>query len=800
MKLTSPQFSSPITVQPALLLVAWLGLLFPATGQVIMDGTLGRAGALSGPAFQVTPDLGRQVGGNLFHSFSKLNLTRGESATFSGPASVQNVLARVTGGASAIDGTLRSTIPGANLYLLNPGGVMFGPNATVDVSGSFVVSTADYLKLTDGGRFDVRVPANSSLTAAPLVKFGFLSMAPAKITVDGSQLAVAKGQTISVVGGDIEIKNRAQLKAVEGAVNLTSVGATATEVTTVPDRLERGHGGNITISNPNVDVTKDAPVSVEVSGNGGGKLNIRGGNLTVDYAKLQANNTPGSTLAGKGIEVRLSGAGVLRHRTFLDSRTGGTGQSGPINFESGSLEMYSRSRISGSNVQNSPGNAGLVTVATGSLNMDGDSGSGTTAITSRCNPGSSGRAGEVTVTVAGLTQIRHSAEISASTDGFGNGGTVSVTSGSMVIERAGAGNYTGIASNTTLKDKDGKGGHAGDVIVSVTGLLEAFSGGQIASSTAGFGKAGNVKVTAGALTIDGSNRGNNFTGLSTESKVDGSRRVATGDAGTLTVEVAGALRVINGGAISSSTAGGGNGGFVSVTAGKITLLDGGLIAAKGSSFATVGNAGQVRVTATDSVVLRGNSSISSQSEQRTAGGVVVNAGRRLEIYNSTITTESKLGRGGDLTLLAIDRIHADHARIASQAGGTGGNIFIDPVTVSLNQTRISANAVLGDGGNIKINTGYMLRSPGSQITASSEFGLNGQISVLGPSVDLSGSLVALAGHLLGAESRLPERCAVRLSGDLSSFISVGRGGVPLEPGDYQPMFLHLEDRREKPNP
>ena len=456
-----------------------------------------------------------------------------------------------------------------------------------------------------------------------------------------------------------------------------------------------------------------------------------------------------------------------------------------------------------------------MTVATGSLNMDGDSGSGTTAITSRCNPGSSGRAGEVTVTVAGLTQIRHSAEISASTDGFGNGGTVSVTSGSMVIERAGAGNYTGIASNTTLKDKDGKGGHAGDVIVSVTGLLEEFSGGQIASSTAGFGKAGNVKVTAGALTIDGSRRGNNFTGISTESKVDSSGlSVATGDAGTLTVEVAGALRVINGGAISSSTAGSGDGGFVTVSARQITLLDGGLIAAKSGSFAAAliaakrspsgftaeGKAGQVRVTALDSVVLRGNSSISSQSEQQTAGGVVVNAGQRLEIYNSTITTESKLGRGGDLTLLAIDRIHADHSRIASQAGGTGGNIFIDPVTVSLNQTRISANAVLGDGGNIKINTGYMLRSPESQITASSEFGLNGQISVLGPSVDLSGSLVTLTGRLLGAESRLPERCAVRLTGDLSSFISVGRGGVPLEPGDYQPMFLHLEDRREKPNP
>ena len=209
MILPPPQLPSSRTVQSAILLLALVGLQFQVSAQVSMDGTLGRAGPLSGPAFQVTPDLGRQVGGNLFHSFSKLNLVAGESATFSGPATVQNVLARVTGGASSIEGTLRSTIAGANLYLLNPAGVMFGQNARVDVSGSFVVSTADYVKLADGGRFDARLPANSALTAAPLAKFGFLSMAPAKITVAGSQLVVPNGQTLTLVGGDLELKNGA---------------------------------------------------------------------------------------------------------------------------------------------------------------------------------------------------------------------------------------------------------------------------------------------------------------------------------------------------------------------------------------------------------------------------------------------------------------------------------------------------------------------------------------------------------------------------------------------------------------
>ena len=306
MPLTSTRFPSSRTVASALRLVALLALLLPVRAQVTMDGTLGRAGALSGPAFQVTPDLGRQVGGNLFHSFSKLNLTAGESATFSGPATVQNVLARVTGGASSINGTLRSTIPGANLYLLNPGGVMFGPNARVDVSGSFVVSTADYVKLADGGRFDARVPANSSLTAAPLAKFGFLSMAPAKITVDGSQLIVGRGQTLTLVGGDLELKNAALVKAPQGTVNLTSVGAVATESTAAPELTDLKAGGTVTIS---------TGASVDVSGEGGGLAVIRSRDLTVDNASVRANTTSG--VDGRGIDVQLGGAGVLQNTGLI---------------------------------------------------------------------------------------------------------------------------------------------------------------------------------------------------------------------------------------------------------------------------------------------------------------------------------------------------------------------------------------------------------------------------------------------------------------------------------------------------
>jgi filamentous hemagglutinin family protein len=138
-----------------LLLVCTCLLSSLAQGEVTLDGSVGPAGALTGPDYQITENLGKRPGSNLFHSFGRFNLNASESATFSGSTGIKNVISRVTGGqTSNIDGTLRVSIPNANLYLLNPAGVIFGQNAKLDVPGSFHVSTADYLKFQDGVRFD----------------------------------------------------------------------------------------------------------------------------------------------------------------------------------------------------------------------------------------------------------------------------------------------------------------------------------------------------------------------------------------------------------------------------------------------------------------------------------------------------------------------------------------------------------------------------------------------------------------------------------------------------------------------
>jgi filamentous hemagglutinin family protein len=176
---------------------------------------------LSGPNYLIGPNLGQRVGGNLFDSFTNFGLAAGQSATFTGPKAITDIIAGVSGGTpSTIDGTIKSEIRGANLYLINPAGVVFGPQGKVNVSGSFYASTADYLKLGRNGRFQVTHPGGSRLTAAPPSAFGFLDAKPAAIRVNGSALGPVPG-ALGLIGGPITVRDKASAQA--RAIDVTAV-------------------------------------------------------------------------------------------------------------------------------------------------------------------------------------------------------------------------------------------------------------------------------------------------------------------------------------------------------------------------------------------------------------------------------------------------------------------------------------------------------------------------------------------------------------------------------------------------
>lgn len=249
-----------------------------ADAQVVLDGTMGAIGEVTGPLYDIKETYGQKAGANLFHSFSQFDINTGETANFGVSSDVQNIISRVTGGSSSwIDGTLQSTISGtseisgANLYLLNPSGVLFGPNATLNLGGSFHVSTADYLRMGENERF-YAVQDTAVLSVAPPTAFGFLSEDVKKITFQGPEeksLTVSEGKTISLIGGNIEITGTS-LNAPEGRINIAGAASSGEAVLTESgiDILSFQKLGTITISDNAL---------IQVSGKGSGDIFIRGG-------------------------------------------------------------------------------------------------------------------------------------------------------------------------------------------------------------------------------------------------------------------------------------------------------------------------------------------------------------------------------------------------------------------------------------------------------------------------------------------------------------------------------------------
>jgi len=410
-----------------------------------LDGSIGNAGKINlpGPDYQIKPEYGKQSGANLFHSFQQFNIHNGESATFSGPASVKNIISRVTGGsASWIDGKLASTISGADLYFLNPAGVMFGSNAALDLSGSFHVSTADYLKMGDNGRFYAEPMADEVLSVAAPTAFGFLppSVPPdrrdegmiAPISIEGNGyippekwggvlykgLTVPGDKTLSIIGGDIDIKNGnyttingetqplgSLLIPEKGRINLASA-ASAGEVflkeTGIDISSEKS--GNITLS-------EQSAIHV-----GGGKIYIRGGALVADNAYINAGQVafPDGRIVG-GTDGRIDiDVNTLSFSNdsgiFMD--TFGTGNAGALNIHAAESVNFSNSGIT--SATHGSGNAGTIHISTPELSLSDKAG-----ITA--SSAGKGNAGGITLEVSNLI-LDNNSSVSSGTLFQGDGG------------------------------------------------------------------------------------------------------------------------------------------------------------------------------------------------------------------------------------------------------------------------------------------------------------------------------------------------------------------------------------------
>ena len=778
---------------------AWLiglaALLFGALApgaasaqHITTDGSLGAKLTLSGPNYAIPATLGQQVGGNLFHSFGIFGLSTGETATFSDtarPNTVNNVIGRVTGGSpSSIDGAINTdpaTLKGANLYLINPFGMVFGPHATVNVSGSFHASTADYIRTSDGAKFQATTASGSTLSAAAPAAFGFLNAKPPAITVNGSQLGVtAPGATLGVVGGPVTVENSARLSAPAGKIHIAAVAGPGE----IPVDPTNATGVTVTEFAP-VSITGGSLLSVSDPTNhgSGGGIFIRAGSLTISASTLDGDNYgtgSGGELAldasglvdlnnnayvhaiaqssGAGAPIAI-GAGALTVETSaaIGSGTNASGSGGPLNLTlSGGLTVSSGGRVVSDT--EGTGSGGAITVLAGSMAIDGTGAPKDVQTGVISQSGGPSAAAPISVTISGTLSINGDPAATSCFDctiigsqplSIGAKGDIAVSAQQISLTNGGA-----IASDTFS-------GNAGAVSVDATQTITLAGGpiGSHISADADGGAAGNVVVDAGGnVTVSG----RSYISADT---------LASGAAGNVEVGAGGDLTLLSASYISADSYSGVNAGSVTVSAGgDLTLAQASHLSV--DAFST-GNAGQIIVNvggdlSLSGVTKPGTSNISAQSFGGGMGGSVgVTVGGALALSDaSTIAADTNAGGpagtvkvsvSGDLTLSDVTKSGGSSIAADTFSGGTAGSVSVavGGYLMQSDGSFISAAALstkggtAGRGGTVQVSAhGDATLLGGSYVSADSYFSGNaGLVTFVAQNLTLGGRLAGIPSYI-----------------------------------------------------
>jgi filamentous hemagglutinin family protein len=838
-------------------LVFAIAPIFPTAAQITPDNTLGTERSRLDSNVLINNVLGDKINGgairdsNLFHSFSEFNINDGQRVYFSNPSGVLNILTRVTGGnASNILGTLGAD-GNANLFLINPNGILFGKNASLDVRGSFVGTTANGLQFGNQGVFSATNPqAPALLTVNPSALVFSQVQANAGIQnnaiapagkdpagFDALGLRVPDGKSSLLVGGNVNLDG-GQLNAYGGRVELGGLAE--------PGNVDLlFNGGNLSLKFPEnvtrADVSLTNKAGIYVTGAGGGNLAINARNLEILQGSILSAGigaglgTPDTvagdiTLNATG-EIQVADGSLIRNLVRKDSK----GNGGNIFINSGSFKLQDDAQLQA--LTYGQGNAGNVSVTakdtvsltdsysrinsfvgTGAVGNGGniDINARTLSLTdgasmfSSVEAGGVGKAGNIDIDAASLS-LQDGAQLVAVSRGQGNAGNITINAREKVsldgsINNFGSGLFADV-ENTGI----GKGG---DIRI-FTRSLSVTNAAAIVARTAGQGDAGTIEINASdSVNISGNNLATGYSsGLFTSTFT-----TSIGKGGDIAIDT-NKLQISSGGLIDSRTRNNDKGGDITVKANFVELTNGGNLLTSTSGF---GSAGKIKINANSQIFISGidntfNDRLSQIGEQpfigvdatsglfvlSTASGVAGN----IEVESPKITlddggtlnAESSSGNGGNINVNSDVLLLQRGGQISTtagtaQSGGDGGNINLNTkfiVAVPKENSDILANAFTGKGGNINIQTqgifGIEPRSKPtdqSDITASSQLGIQGQVDINNPEIDPTKGIIELPNDVVDATTQLSQLCptgydAVRKP--LSSFTIIGRGALPPSP-------------------
>jgi len=405
------------------------------------------------------------------------------------------------------------------------------------------------------------------------------------------------------------------------------------------------------------------------------------------------------------------------------------------------------------NVTFGSGQAGSVFVSTSTLTMKGDA----NIASSSLGPGGVGNLNIQAATIS----LTEGASIASTTFASGPAGMVSVTASEQLSISGRNGTPVSFGAVTVVNNPSAIAantfgtGRAGALIVS-TPRLTMFDGGVITTATGSDGPAGSITVNAGSMNVSSGASISSSSGLN--AGLAAGFQSGNGAGGTVTVNATGPVTMADqGSGLFTTTVGNGAGGNINLRGSGIQLSNGASISATSSG--------------------RGN-----------AGNITVNAGNQFTMMKSSVTTEASQSSGGKITITTnpTGTVQLTNSTIsASVLDGTGGggSVTIDPQFVLLENSQILANAVFGPGGNIFITTNLLQPDATSVISASSQFGQNGTITVQSPIAPAS-RIILLSQKPLVATSLLNLHCAKLAQGIFSSFAVAGRDSLPAEPSSW----------------
>ncbi len=757
-----------------------------ASAQITPDTTLGAEGSVVTPGIVIRGivsdriDGGAQRGGNLFHSFSQFNVGDGQRVYFANPIDVQNILTRVTGGTvSNIQGVL-GVDGSANLFLLNPNGIIFGLNARTDVSGAFVGTTANGIQFGNQGVFSATNPdAPPLLTINPSALL-FTQLNPGAIVNRARPTATDASTNASfspqqgngfLVGGDITFDGGLAGGAIARLELGGLAGVGAVELTGSGNELRLNFPAGV----PRADVVLQNKAAALTTG--GGAITVYARNLTLSgTSQITTSLEAGAGAAGSrsgDVVINATGAVTLDGNSFianlgLDNSLGDTGN---VEIDAQSIRLTNTSQINTAGERN---RGSIRLNAIEDVTLDSNS-----LIATFGKQTSIGESGDITIT-ARTINLSNQAAIGSGNIGQGRGGrtilqaqdVISLSSGSGIQSSSAASVFGGVnrepsgdieirarslfldGEYTSISSRNFDEGRSGNIQITTDDLVSLKGFSYISSSTGGQGDGGDIQIQTRQLSLS---NGAVIDTLTSGQGNSGNLLVNASDAvslsGSTVITSRTGEQIVSNSRLSTSTFSSGNAGRIILNTGRLSLQGGGAINAN-TGIDNTGQGGEIVIRATDVIEVVGELSdgrFGSNLSTATLGSG--NAG------NLTLETRYLSIRDGAFVSAAAD----------TNSSGQGGNLIVNAseavevVGTSPDNSNFSGLGAgtlgSGDAGSLTINTGRLSIRDGAGVGTGTQSGSSGR----------GGDLIVNASDLVEVVGTSPD-------GQVSSRLSASTAG------------------------